>query len=119
MVLKIVVSEAFADDFPELQIGETIKTHIDARKNDDILSSLCLSSDQFEIRGPNGSHQCFVYPVLGPKASLGLLRAPEEQRDKALRDACYQLVQAVDFLHSQGICHGGVYKPPLYMSSQN
>ena len=106
-VLKIVVSDAFAETFPELRIGVAIKAFLNTGKDNDILSSLCHSSDQFDICGPNGSHHCFVYPVLGPKASLGLFYTPEEQRNKALRNICYQLVRAVDYLHQKGICHGG------------
>lgn len=106
-VLKIVVADAFAEDFPELRVGEAIKALLDTGKNDDVSSSLCLPSDHFEVCGPNGSHHCFVYPVLGPKASLGLFHTSEEQRNKTLRDICYQLVRSVDYLHSQGICRGG------------
>ena len=109
-VLKVVISDEFTDDFPELRIGETIKALLNTKDNSQIRSSLCISSDQFEICGPNGSHHCFVYPVLGPKASLGLFYAPGEQRDKVLRNICYRLVQTVAYLHHHGICHGGTSK---------
>lgn len=68
--------------------------------------SICLPLDQFKIHGPNGVHICFVYPVLGPKVSLGFFIASADP-DSYLRTISLQVAHAVKFLHSQGICHGG------------
>ncbi len=80
---------------------------------------VCLPLDKFDIDGPNGTHYCFVYPVLGPRAWLGLYRGSEDP-DLVLRNVCLQVVEAIAFLHSHGICHGGmVSHRPLYMLSKN
>lgn len=65
-------------------------------------STFCLPLDQFQIDGPNGSHFCFVYPVLGPRVSC-ILKEFEEPPDKALRKIALQVVQGMATLHSNGI----------------
>ena len=81
----------------------------DVTEKDNISLSLCVFSDHFEVKRPSRSHHCFVYPVIGPKASLGLLHTPDDQRDRTLRDIRYQVVRTVSYLHKQGICHGGTF----------
>jgi len=102
-------ADASKEDSPELRMGKSIKTLLDTPDIHDnkISSILCLPFDHFEFSGPNGSHYCFVYPVLGPKASLGMFQSPREKRDRTIKNIYYQLVQVVDFLHRRGICHGG------------
>ena len=72
---------------------------------DDAAAYISMPLDQFEIEGPNGTHLCCVYEVLGPKVASGIYRAGN--RDRTLRSACHKVVRAVEFLHRHGICHGG------------
>lgn len=47
------------------------------------MSMLCSfkksSLNQFQIDGPNRPHFCFVYPLLGPAASLAKTQKPYER----------------------------------------
>lgn len=65
--------------------------------------------DEFVIKGPNGEHQCLVTAP----ASMSLSDAIESSYERVFqlpvaRVIVAQLVQAVAFLHSQGIVHAGV-----------
>ena len=64
--------------------------------------------DSFSLSGPNGVHHCYVtepgMTSLGEAkdaSSIRLFQLP------VARAMAAQLVQAVAFLHSQGIVHGG------------
>lgn len=64
------------------------------------------SSGHFWQKGPNGRHLCLVYPALGPPAPAdGINRENPDE----LIDLCFQLAEAVAFLHRKGLCHGGEY----------
>ncbi|KAB5566278.1 kinase-like domain-containing protein [Coniochaeta sp. 2T2.1] len=67
----------------------------------------CLPLDRFDIKGPNGIHLVFVYPVLGPRVSR-LFHLVNDSGDPSgpLRTFCRQTTQAMAVLHSLGICHG-------------
>lgn len=67
---------------------------------------LCFPLHRFKIDDPNGSHLCFVYPVLGPRVSYGVFRACDDL-DEILRRICHGVTAAIASLHRQGICHGG------------
>lgn len=99
VALKVLMAEASTEDCRELLCAEELKgvAHDDA---------VCVALDHFRSDGPNGSHLCFVYPVLGPKVSSGLLQ-PSEDPDRMLRAVCHQTVRAMAALHKLGICHGG------------
>ncbi|VUC21035.1 unnamed protein product [Clonostachys rosea] len=81
-------------------------------------ATICFPVDKFLVRGPKGIHQCFVYPLLGPKAQPGPMSGNFEimryanclspRDDKSFADTYYQLVNAVRFIHSQQLCHGRI-----------
>lgn len=64
--------------------------------------------DEFEIRGPNGNHQCIVLEPLGASLSTafdyleGWRLPPDVSRKVAL-----QLAEGLSYLHACGIVHGG------------
>ncbi|KAH8586125.1 kinase-like domain-containing protein [Bisporella sp. PMI_857] len=107
VVLKILMAEASSDDCPELRMNQLKAAHNQHAPGRDGAESICFPLDHFKIHGPNGIHISFVYPVLGPNVSLGLFRASEDP-DNDLRSLSLQVVQAVKFLPSQGICHGDI-----------
>lgn len=86
------MAEASTDDCPELVQGELLKSY----EKEDGADGVCLFLDYFRLNGPNGSHLCFVYPVLGPKLSSGLLR-PSEDPDKTLREICQSTIRSMVF----------------------
>jgi hypothetical protein len=70
--------------------------------------------DHFTIQGPNGSHRCVVFPLLGPRvAPETWLKMDEQTVGPTLRKYAYQSVQALNLLHENGICHHGEYSHSL------
>lgn len=74
--------------------------------------------DHFEHPGPNGMHPCLVLEVLGCSV---------KDRAERFRDGRYpghvarriatQALQGLEFLHQQGVAHGGkrqINSPPIY-----
>lgn len=102
VALKILMAEASTEDCRELLCAEQLKSLMVA----DETGPICAPLRHFETYGPNGSHLCFVYPVLGPKVSSGLLNSAENP-DRTLREICHGVVTALALLHSLGVCHGG------------
>lgn len=63
--------------------------------------------DYFNITGPNGTHRCIVSPVLGPTVAPDLWKfIPKDSRAATLRKLARQTVEAMIFLHKNGIFHG-------------
>jgi serine/threonine-protein kinase SRPK3 len=72
-------------------------------------------TDYFTLSGPNGQHNCLVTEVAGPSVytlynvpgyayNAGARRARADVAHHTIR----QVAEAVDFLHSNEICHGGM-----------
>ncbi|CAK7275615.1 hypothetical protein SEPCBS57363_006801, partial [Sporothrix epigloea] len=60
--------------------------------------------DSFKVTGPNGEHQCLVFPVLGPKLEM---MYSQNMISGAVRHVmCRQIASATAFLHHHGVCHG-------------
>lgn len=105
VAVKVLMAEASTDDCPELL--RTVR--LGALSSEPVVDGVCLPlRTHFRVEGPNGSHLCFVYPVLGPKVSLGLL-PDSEDADGMLRRICSKVIVALSWLHSHGVCHGGRY----------
>ena len=71
---------------------------------------IALLLDHFEINGPNGKHLCLVSEVLGPTISR-LANLDKQLHGSVARKVARQFVEAVAFLHSVGVCHGGEESP--------
>lgn len=113
VAMKIMMAEASTDDSPELQVNKLKDLAFD---RDAGAKHICLPLDQFKIDGPNGCHLCFVYPVLGPPVSSRILNRFEDP-DRTLRKIALETVQAMNFIHSTGMCHGGEQSPCFYSDS--
>ncbi|KAK7935641.1 serine/threonine protein kinase-36 [Apiospora marii] len=61
-----------------------------------------IPDESFQIDGPNGTHVCFVLPVLGPSI-LSKLNAPETHGE-----ILHQVAESLRFLHEHGVRHGDV-----------
>lgn len=110
VALKILMADISVEDCSELRVMQ-LKTWRDAESTSSKGAEyVCLPLDKFDIDGPNGTHYCFVYPVLGPKVSLGLCRGSEDP-DLVLRSVSLKVVEAIAFIHANGICHGGMVSP--------
>lgn len=65
--------------------------------------------DSFKLSGPNGEHQCLVFPVLGPKVEM--MNNQTMISGPVRHDICRQVASAAAFLHDHGVCHGGKLHP--------
>ena len=76
--------------------------------------------DSFAHKGPNGVHQCLVFELLGPSVDK-VLADYHESHDKLCPETVLQmstqLLKAVQFIHSAGMCHGGKGIPPPFSFS--
>lgn len=102
VALKILVAEVSNEDCRELLCAEKLRSTVVA----DEPGPICAPLRHFGTKGPNCSHLCFVYPVLGPRVSSGLLNSAEDL-DRTLREVFHETVTALALLHALGICHGG------------
>jgi serine/threonine-protein kinase SRPK3 len=66
--------------------------------------------DHFCHQGPNGTHQCLVFELLGPTVDT-VARDIHEGGDvfepETILRMSEQLLQAITFLHDVGYAHGG------------
>jgi len=110
VALKVIRAEASGDECPELVVSQLIpseSSELDERKHGIAgLESICLPMEHFKIEGPNGTHLCFVYPVLGLRVSHGAFRNSDDL-DKILLQVCYKVTAGLSSFHAEGICHGG------------
>jgi serine/threonine-protein kinase SRPK3 len=92
----------------QCQVGEMaiLKHFRDLEVDDDELAAnhVCRADDYFIERGPNGKHFCFVLPVLG--GSIRDIATHHADQPDTLKDICAQMVKAMKYLHSKGVCHG-------------
>lgn len=76
--------------------------------------------DTCTYKGPNGKHDVHILELIGPSLLAVMGRAMEDRNTwfggrsfkERLQLLC-GLAQAVEFLHSQGIVHGGMYSPSI------
>ncbi|KAJ5336345.1 uncharacterized protein N7506_004367 [Penicillium brevicompactum] len=67
--------------------------------------------DEFTHSGPNGVHQCLVFELLGPSVQIVLADYKTDQErlePESVFQFSIQLLKAVKFLHSVGMCHGDI-----------
>ena len=66
--------------------------------------------DQFQISGPNGTHCCLVTEFLGPSVA-NFCRYPRSDLLPLplARRVAVQCTEALEFLHSHGIVHAGMF----------
>ncbi|KAJ5804458.1 uncharacterized protein N7518_000761 [Penicillium psychrosexuale] len=67
--------------------------------------------DAFIHKGPNGTHQCLVFELLGlsvDKVLSDYYEAHDELDSETVLRISTQLLKAVKFIHSAGICHGDI-----------
>ena len=72
--------------------------------------------DEFLHQGPNGTHQCLVFELLGPTLDIVVSdyhTGRETLEPKTIIRLSEQLLQAITFLHEVGYIHGGM---PVYIT---
>lgn len=112
--LKIVTADATTSQRSrELQSLQFLQEYGEGRPASKYIVSLL---DDFIHQGPNGTHQCLVFELLGP--SVG--KVIDDYRsfgdtlemDIILRMS-EQLLEAISFIHKAGMGHGGKSWSPL------
>jgi len=100
VVLKIITVDASKDDcFEFILMRKDLDFEQDGGKY------IALPSDHFWIEGPNGKHLCLVLPVLGPRIPAIWTAFPDA--DRISRDIAHQVTMGLQFVHWNGIFHGG------------
>jgi hypothetical protein len=89
------------------QLSDTKQEGLAAHPGEGLVQSLV---DAFDLRGPNGLHECLVMPP----AMMSVRDAKEASysrlfRPDVARSIIAQLALAVDFVHGKGIVHGGQF----------
>lgn len=106
--VALKIKTANSDDSRELSNLEYLNRH---SVGDLSASYIIQLLDSFEHEGPNGVHQCLVFELLGPSVKH-VINDYSEVRDKLEPEIILrisrQLMIAVGFLNSSGICHGGM-----------
>lgn len=100
VAVKVHVASVIAEDMMEDRLAALPKDSEGA-------AHLALPIDRFKIKGPNGTHECLVFKLLGPPVSPDLWLNMEDDPGPILRRMSYQATLALDYLHRNDICHGG------------
>ncbi|CAH0022512.1 unnamed protein product [Clonostachys rhizophaga] len=124
-ILSVDASKNTREHLVEEYVKKPLDRLEEKEQRNQLNNAICLPVDKFLVRGPKGNHQCFVYPLLGPKAQPGrmsecleILRWGHFGDDKLCAKGYYQLVNAVRFIHSQQLCHGGIIPANVFYRIQ-
>jgi serine/threonine-protein kinase SRPK3 len=106
VTIKIVVSEIGLRS-SELDICRLLSA---ASSNHPGSKHVAQLLDDFQLTGPNGTHACLVFEVLGPNAKT----AADHSADGRLPgdvawEASRQILLGLDYLHQHGVGHGGEF----------
>ncbi|KAL5332307.1 kinase-like domain-containing protein [Aspergillus crustosus] len=76
-----------------------------ATKNPNFWKNILRPLESFKITGPNGTHDCLIYPVAGgPVSEIVASDVPDPQA--YLRTLTRQAAEAMATFHAEGLCHG-------------
>ncbi|KAK8052165.1 serine/threonine protein kinase [Apiospora rasikravindrae] len=78
---------------------------------------IMLPDAHFWVSGPNGRHLALVLPLLGP--SLPEWLKFHQHRFELKKKLCRQMVRAIQFLQTQGVCHGDFMPNNVLMKVRN
>lgn len=110
--MKIVTAEKSVGtrELSNLQgLAKHSKQHLSAKRIVQLL-------DHFHHEGPNGSHLCLVFELLGPTVDMIItdLYQEAQESEESIYDTedilnmSTQILEAVSFMHKAGYGHGGM-----------
>ncbi|KAM3523617.1 hypothetical protein MY4038_008096 [Beauveria bassiana] len=124
VALKILVAEA-SGQASEVRILQHLAAVAPAEEQRYITQLL----DEFEHRGPNGTHKCLVFEPMGPTVNSMVEELPQfKPRRRQMRvryppnmakSILKQSLQALAFLHSNGVAHGDFQPGNMLFSLQD
>lgn len=80
---------------------------------------VCHLVNDFEHKGPNGTHVCLVYELMGETlASFGAWFAHQMIPYPVMRKFTLQLIYALDFAHNRNVIHTGNRFPELVVNQE-
>jgi serine/threonine protein kinase len=112
--VKIMKASVSTPDCPDLRAMELFKDVDPAELR---ANHIQLPLEHFYIDGPNGRHLCLVLPFLGARLdSLGVhsIEGLYGHVPRLMKDICFQMVEALKFLHSHNLCHGDFRPANIY-----
>ena len=105
----------------ELALLRSLSTHCNADVSYKYIVQLL---DEFLHQGPNGTHQCLVFELLGPTVDkiidsyydpTNFDPDPEDALEaEIILKISEQMLSAVAFIHEAGYSHGGTSNPKCY-----
>jgi serine/threonine protein kinase len=105
--LKILTAESYSVDHPiyEREILKHLRT---ADISHPGYPAICHLVDDFEHQGPNGTHVCLVFELMGETLRTSRLWYSDRMLpDVVMRKFTFQLLLAFDYAHDSGIIHTG------------
>lgn len=112
--IKILTADDSTDS-TELRVLQSL-----GKVREDGASSKCIVEllDHFLHQGPNGTHQCLVFELLGPTVNKvvrdyfmpdihGYVDPEDRMEPFIVLKMAEQLLKAVEFIHKAGYVHGG------------
>ncbi|RDL32476.1 uncharacterized protein BP5553_08932 [Venustampulla echinocandica] len=102
VALKIIIADAPRDVCSELKVVHRKDLDLDQAGG----KHIALPLDHFWIDGPSGSHLCQVLPVSGPRVPVIWRTFPDPS--KPAINISLQVTSGLQFLHRNGIRHGGL-----------
>ena len=100
--LKIVIADKSHEDSRKLRL---VNRGIHFREL--VGDSIAIPREHFWHHGPNGKHLCLIFPILGPRVTA--LWSRFENPADVSRDIVLQVTRGLNFLHKNGIYHGGQF----------
>lgn len=108
VAIKVVVSEA-GPESRERQVLRMLSAASSAHPGSKHVVQLI---DDFQHTGPNGTHSCLVFEVLGPNVPTVISARFIDGRlpGTIAKEVCKQVLLGLNFLHQHQIGHGGALR---------
>lgn len=108
VALKIIMAE-YSEKSTEYQILQRLQKGDVNHPGRHFVSSLL---DHFSFEGPNGLHLCLVSEAAGSNIAKIKENSPKFKFPvKASRSIAAQIIMGLAYIHSSGVCHGGINSP--------
>ncbi|KAL2194993.1 kinase-like domain-containing protein [Corynascus similis CBS 632.67] len=115
VALKILSAESYSGDKPVFE--REILTHL-RNGNQDLMGYdyICHLLDDFEHEGPNGTHVCLVFELMGETLwSFGAWFRESRIPYAVMRRFTFQLVLAIDFAHDHDVIHTDIKPDNIFV----
>jgi serine/threonine-protein kinase SRPK3 len=111
--LKVLSAKSYGKDKPLFE--REILAHLrDGDRNMLGYKYVCHLVDDFEHQGPNGTHVCLVFELMGETLlSFGAWFEESMIPYSVMRRFTTQLILALEFAHAHNVIHTGVFSSPI------